>query len=123
MISRLEIRQQLSPSCVQLQNLLQLGKKSIDIKIGKSDYWGFGAVRRTFADVTEDIRNKTTFSVFFFSFNYRLQDLFQQEKGRKRPSVPPSPGRLRQGEENKVRKCSFGVHFPFPLKTASLWLS
>ncbi|XP_075386553.1 1-phosphatidylinositol 3-phosphate 5-kinase isoform X3 [Tenrec ecaudatus] len=33
------------------------------------------------------------------AWNNRLQDLFQQEKGRKRPSVPPSPGRLRQGEE------------------------
>ncbi|XP_041328909.1 1-phosphatidylinositol 3-phosphate 5-kinase isoform X2 [Pyrgilauda ruficollis] len=36
------------------------------------------------------------------SFCSRLQDLFQQEKGRKRPSVPPSPGRLRQGEESKI---------------------
>ena len=32
----------------------------------------------------------------------RLQDLFQQEKGRKRLSVPPSPGRHRQTEESKV---------------------
>ncbi|NXY44741.1 FYV1 kinase, partial [Ceuthmochares aereus] len=39
---------------------------------------------------------------FFFFFFPRLQDLFQQEKGRKRPSVPPSPGRLRQGEESKI---------------------
>uniref|UniRef100_A0A452R0A7 1-phosphatidylinositol 3-phosphate 5-kinase n=1 Tax=Ursus americanus TaxID=9643 RepID=A0A452R0A7_URSAM len=39
------------------------------------------------------------------AWNNRLQDLFQQEKGRKRPSVPPSPGRLRQGEESKVKKC------------------
>ncbi|NXL01118.1 FYV1 kinase, partial [Mesembrinibis cayennensis] len=38
----------------------------------------------------------------FFCFLLRLQDLFQQEKGRKRPSVPPSPGRLRQGEESKI---------------------
>ncbi|KAM3862278.1 1-phosphatidylinositol 3-phosphate 5-kinase [Diretmus argenteus] len=30
------------------------------------------------------------------SWNNRLQDLFQQEKGRKRLSVPPSPGRHRQ---------------------------
>ncbi|XP_023588824.1 1-phosphatidylinositol 3-phosphate 5-kinase isoform X12 [Trichechus manatus latirostris] len=36
------------------------------------------------------------------AWNNRLQDLFQQEKGRKRPSVPPSPGRLRQGEESKI---------------------
>ncbi|XP_036278321.1 1-phosphatidylinositol 3-phosphate 5-kinase isoform X10 [Pipistrellus kuhlii] len=36
------------------------------------------------------------------AWNSRLQDLFQQEKGRKRPSVPPSPGRLRQGEESKI---------------------
>ncbi|NXU79255.1 FYV1 kinase, partial [Oreotrochilus melanogaster] len=36
------------------------------------------------------------------AWNNRLQDLFQQEKGRKRPSVPPSPGRLRQGEDSKI---------------------
>ncbi|KAM5229060.1 1-phosphatidylinositol 3-phosphate 5-kinase isoform 2-T2 [Ctenodactylus gundi] len=36
------------------------------------------------------------------AWNTRLQELFQQEKGRKRPSVPPSPGRLRQGEESKI---------------------
>ncbi|XP_041118467.1 1-phosphatidylinositol 3-phosphate 5-kinase-like isoform X2 [Polyodon spathula] len=36
------------------------------------------------------------------SWNNRLQDLFQQEKGRKRPSVPASPGRHRQAEENKT---------------------
>ncbi|XP_054827187.1 1-phosphatidylinositol 3-phosphate 5-kinase isoform X2 [Eublepharis macularius] len=36
------------------------------------------------------------------AWNSRLQDLFQQEKGRKRPSVPPSPGRLRQGEDSKI---------------------
>ncbi|XP_028663874.2 1-phosphatidylinositol 3-phosphate 5-kinase isoform X2 [Erpetoichthys calabaricus] len=36
------------------------------------------------------------------SWNSRLQDLFQQEKGRKRPSVPPSPGRHRQAEDNKT---------------------
>ncbi|KAG8558715.1 hypothetical protein GDO81_017122 [Engystomops pustulosus] len=35
------------------------------------------------------------------AWNNRLQDLFQQEKGRKRPSVPASPGRMRQGEETK----------------------
>ncbi|XP_056392849.1 1-phosphatidylinositol 3-phosphate 5-kinase isoform X2 [Hyla sarda] len=35
------------------------------------------------------------------AWNNRLQDLFQQEKGRKRPSVPASPGRMRQGEEPK----------------------
>ncbi|NXP57618.1 FYV1 kinase, partial [Chloropsis cyanopogon] len=39
---------------------------------------------------------------FIITFCLRLQDLFQQEKGRKRPSVPPSPGRLRQGEESKI---------------------
>uniref|UniRef100_A0A671SYA8 1-phosphatidylinositol 3-phosphate 5-kinase n=1 Tax=Sinocyclocheilus anshuiensis TaxID=1608454 RepID=A0A671SYA8_9TELE len=38
------------------------------------------------------------------SWNNRLQDLFQQEKGRKRLSVPPSPGRHRQAtlDESKV---------------------
>ncbi|XP_078407853.1 1-phosphatidylinositol 3-phosphate 5-kinase isoform X3 [Cetorhinus maximus] len=35
------------------------------------------------------------------AWNTRLQDLFQQEKGRKRPTVPPSPGRLRSTEETK----------------------
>ncbi|KAK7913748.1 hypothetical protein WMY93_013959 [Mugilogobius chulae] len=37
------------------------------------------------------------------SWNNRLQDLFQQEKGRKRLSVPPSPGRHRQttADDNK----------------------
>ncbi|KAL6074599.1 hypothetical protein STEG23_028664, partial [Scotinomys teguina] len=51
------------------------------------------------------------------AWNSRLQDLFQQEKGRKRPSVPPSPGRLRQGEESKIsamdtspRNISPGLH-------------
>nr|XP_046260048.1 1-phosphatidylinositol 3-phosphate 5-kinase isoform X6 [Scatophagus argus] len=35
-------------------------------------------------------------------WNGRLQDLFQQEKGRKRLSVPPSPGRHRQtADDNK----------------------
>uniref|UniRef100_A0A8D3D3X1 1-phosphatidylinositol 3-phosphate 5-kinase n=1 Tax=Scophthalmus maximus TaxID=52904 RepID=A0A8D3D3X1_SCOMX len=38
------------------------------------------------------------------SWNSRLQDLFQQEKGRKRLSVPPSPGRHRQttADDSKV---------------------
>ncbi|XP_072301067.1 1-phosphatidylinositol 3-phosphate 5-kinase isoform X2 [Eucyclogobius newberryi] len=38
------------------------------------------------------------------SWNSRLQDLFQLEKGRKRLSVPPSPGRHRQttADDNKV---------------------
>ncbi|RXM34146.1 1-phosphatidylinositol 3-phosphate 5-kinase [Acipenser ruthenus] len=36
------------------------------------------------------------------SWNNRLQDLFQQDKGRKRPTVPPSPGRHRQAEESKT---------------------
>ncbi|XP_075464574.1 1-phosphatidylinositol 3-phosphate 5-kinase isoform X4 [Ascaphus truei] len=35
------------------------------------------------------------------AWNNRLQELFQQEKGRKRPSVPASPGRMRQGDESK----------------------
>ncbi|XP_062907916.1 1-phosphatidylinositol 3-phosphate 5-kinase isoform X2 [Mobula hypostoma] len=35
------------------------------------------------------------------AWNNRLQDLFQQEKGRKKPVVPPSPGRLRSSEETK----------------------
>uniref|UniRef100_A0A6Q2YLJ5 1-phosphatidylinositol 3-phosphate 5-kinase n=1 Tax=Esox lucius TaxID=8010 RepID=A0A6Q2YLJ5_ESOLU len=36
------------------------------------------------------------------SWNTRLQDLFQQEKGRKRISVPASPGRHRPTEDSKV---------------------
>uniref|UniRef100_A0A8C5CS57 1-phosphatidylinositol-3-phosphate 5-kinase n=1 Tax=Gadus morhua TaxID=8049 RepID=A0A8C5CS57_GADMO len=45
------------------------------------------------------------------SWNSRLQDLFQQEKGRKRLSVPPSPGRHRQtnAEDNKGECQSFTV--------------
>lgn len=82
---------------------------TLAVKTGKSNYCVFEAVRSKFVNVIEDVRNKTIFFVFFFSFNCRLQDLFQQEKGRKRPSVPPSPGRLRQGEESKVRKCCFGA--------------
>ncbi|XP_028292935.1 1-phosphatidylinositol 3-phosphate 5-kinase isoform X2 [Gouania willdenowi] len=34
------------------------------------------------------------------SWNTRLQDLFQQEKGRKRLSVPPSPGRHRPNNDD-----------------------
>uniref|UniRef100_A0A670YKD0 1-phosphatidylinositol 3-phosphate 5-kinase n=1 Tax=Pseudonaja textilis TaxID=8673 RepID=A0A670YKD0_PSETE len=48
------------------------------------------------------IAKKQSLCEMLQAWNNRLQDLFQQEKGRKRPSVPPSPGRLRQGEENKV---------------------
>uniref|UniRef100_A0A673YKT7 1-phosphatidylinositol 3-phosphate 5-kinase n=1 Tax=Salmo trutta TaxID=8032 RepID=A0A673YKT7_SALTR len=36
------------------------------------------------------------------SWNSRLQDLFHQEKGKKRLSVPASPGRHRQTDDNKV---------------------
>uniref|UniRef100_A0A8C7CJU5 1-phosphatidylinositol 3-phosphate 5-kinase n=1 Tax=Oncorhynchus kisutch TaxID=8019 RepID=A0A8C7CJU5_ONCKI len=36
------------------------------------------------------------------SWNSRLQDLFQQEKGRKRLSVPASPGRHRPTDDSKV---------------------
>ncbi|XDV30332.1 hypothetical protein PO909_033271 [Leuciscus waleckii] len=37
------------------------------------------------------------------SWNNRLQDLFQQEKGRKRLSVPPSPGRHRQATSDESK--------------------
>ncbi|XP_026127648.1 1-phosphatidylinositol 3-phosphate 5-kinase-like isoform X1 [Carassius auratus] len=37
------------------------------------------------------------------SWNNRLQDLFQQEKGRKRLSVPPSPGRHRQAPSDETK--------------------
>ena len=77
----------------------------------KINYCGFKAIRRICVCIIQDIRKKTMsfFSLFLFFFNCRLQDLFQQEKGRKRPSVPPSPGRLRQGEESKVMLFSLGV--------------
>ncbi|XP_053453604.1 1-phosphatidylinositol 3-phosphate 5-kinase isoform X5 [Nycticebus coucang] len=48
------------------------------------------------------IAKKQSLCELLQAWNNRLQDLFQQEKGRKRPSVPPSPGRLRQGEESKI---------------------
>ncbi|XP_053138781.1 1-phosphatidylinositol 3-phosphate 5-kinase isoform X2 [Hemicordylus capensis] len=48
------------------------------------------------------IAKKQSLCEMLQAWNNRLQDLFQQEKGRKRPSVPPSPGRLRQGEESKI---------------------
>ncbi|XP_035994682.1 1-phosphatidylinositol 3-phosphate 5-kinase isoform X4 [Fundulus heteroclitus] len=38
------------------------------------------------------------------SWNSRLQDLFQQEKGRKRLSVPPSPGRLRPNTTDDTKQ-------------------
>ncbi|XP_063070179.1 1-phosphatidylinositol 3-phosphate 5-kinase isoform X2 [Engraulis encrasicolus] len=40
------------------------------------------------------------------SWNSRLQDLFQQEKGRKRLSVPPSPGRHRTTQTTDDSKTS-----------------
>lgn len=48
--------------------------------------------------------------------SHRLQDLFQQEKGRKRLSVPPSPGRHRPApnEDMKVRADHIPVIFPEP---------
>ncbi|XP_056662968.1 1-phosphatidylinositol 3-phosphate 5-kinase isoform X4 [Monodelphis domestica] len=48
------------------------------------------------------IAKKQSLCEMLQAWNNRLQDLFQQEKGRKRPSVPPSPGRMRQGEDNKI---------------------
>ncbi|XP_053327656.1 1-phosphatidylinositol 3-phosphate 5-kinase [Spea bombifrons] len=47
------------------------------------------------------IAKKQSLCEMLQAWNNRLQDLFQQEKGRKRPSVPASPGRMRQGDENK----------------------
>uniref|UniRef100_A0A8C5PUL5 1-phosphatidylinositol 3-phosphate 5-kinase n=1 Tax=Leptobrachium leishanense TaxID=445787 RepID=A0A8C5PUL5_9ANUR len=48
------------------------------------------------------IAKKQSLCEMLQAWNNRLQDLFQQEKGRKRPSVPASPGRMRQGDENKA---------------------
>ncbi|CAH2306490.1 1-phosphatidylinositol 3-phosphate 5-kinase isoform X3 [Pelobates cultripes] len=47
------------------------------------------------------IAKKQSLCEMLQAWNNRLQELFQQEKGRKRPSVPASPGRMRQGDENK----------------------
>nr|XP_033803013.1 1-phosphatidylinositol 3-phosphate 5-kinase isoform X2 [Geotrypetes seraphini]XP_033803014.1 1-phosphatidylinositol 3-phosphate 5-kinase isoform X2 [Geotrypetes seraphini]XP_033803015.1 1-phosphatidylinositol 3-phosphate 5-kinase isoform X2 [Geotrypetes seraphini]XP_033803016.1 1-phosphatidylinositol 3-phosphate 5-kinase isoform X2 [Geotrypetes seraphini] len=47
------------------------------------------------------ITKKQTLCEMLQAWNNRLQDLFQQEKGRKRPSVPPSPGKMRPGDESK----------------------
>ncbi|XP_029462249.1 1-phosphatidylinositol 3-phosphate 5-kinase isoform X2 [Rhinatrema bivittatum] len=47
------------------------------------------------------IAKKQSLCEMLQAWNNRLQDLFQQEKGRKRPSVPPSPGRMRPGDESK----------------------
>lgn len=46
------------------------------------------------------------------SLPHRLQDLFQQEKGRKRLSVPPSPGRHRQtaADDSKVGSTAKHTH-------------
>ncbi|XP_034021114.1 1-phosphatidylinositol 3-phosphate 5-kinase, partial [Thalassophryne amazonica] len=42
------------------------------------------------------VMKKQSLCEMLLSWNTRLQDLFQQEKGKKRLSVPPSPGRHRQ---------------------------
>ncbi|XP_048094772.1 1-phosphatidylinositol 3-phosphate 5-kinase isoform X2 [Alosa alosa] len=49
------------------------------------------------------------------SWNGRLQDLFQQEKGRKRLSVPPSPGRHRQTEDSKTSAHESSPRNPSPM--------
>ncbi|KAI9534444.1 hypothetical protein NQZ68_012677 [Dissostichus eleginoides] len=49
------------------------------------------------------------------SWNSRLQDLFQQEKGRKRLSVPPSPGRHRQTTEESKSALESSPRNPSPV--------
>uniref|UniRef100_A0A3P8ZKM4 1-phosphatidylinositol 3-phosphate 5-kinase n=1 Tax=Esox lucius TaxID=8010 RepID=A0A3P8ZKM4_ESOLU len=49
------------------------------------------------------------------SWNTRLQDLFQQEKGRKRISVPASPGRHRPTEDSKVCALESSPRNPSPM--------
>ncbi|XP_031441107.1 1-phosphatidylinositol 3-phosphate 5-kinase isoform X3 [Clupea harengus] len=49
------------------------------------------------------------------SWNSRLQDLFQQEKGRKRLSVPPSPGRHRQTDDSKTSALESSPRNPSPM--------
>uniref|UniRef100_A0A6Q2ZM19 1-phosphatidylinositol 3-phosphate 5-kinase n=1 Tax=Esox lucius TaxID=8010 RepID=A0A6Q2ZM19_ESOLU len=49
------------------------------------------------------------------SWNTRLQDLFQQEKGRKRISVPASPGRHRPTEDSKTSALESSPRNPSPM--------
>uniref|UniRef100_A0A4W5RUD1 1-phosphatidylinositol 3-phosphate 5-kinase n=1 Tax=Hucho hucho TaxID=62062 RepID=A0A4W5RUD1_9TELE len=49
------------------------------------------------------------------SWNTRLQDLFQQEKGKKRLSVPASPGRHRQTDDSKPSALESSPRNPSPL--------
>ncbi|XP_029558182.1 1-phosphatidylinositol 3-phosphate 5-kinase isoform X1 [Salmo trutta] len=49
------------------------------------------------------------------SWNSRLQDLFHQEKGKKRLSVPASPGRHRQTDDNKPSALESSPRNPSPL--------
>ncbi|KAM9448529.1 1-phosphatidylinositol 3-phosphate 5-kinase-like isoform 4-T5 [Salvelinus alpinus] len=49
------------------------------------------------------------------SWNSRLQDLFQQEKGRKRLSVPASPGRHRQTDDSKTSVLESSPRNPSPV--------
>uniref|UniRef100_A0A8C7CJN4 1-phosphatidylinositol 3-phosphate 5-kinase n=1 Tax=Oncorhynchus kisutch TaxID=8019 RepID=A0A8C7CJN4_ONCKI len=49
------------------------------------------------------------------SWNSRLQDLFQQEKGRKRLSVPASPGRHRPTDDSKTSVLESSPRNPSPV--------
>ncbi|KAL0963969.1 hypothetical protein UPYG_G00315910 [Umbra pygmaea] len=49
------------------------------------------------------------------SWNTKLQDLFQQEKGRKRVSVPASPGRHRQTDDSKTSALESSPRNPSPV--------
>ncbi|XP_045068034.1 1-phosphatidylinositol 3-phosphate 5-kinase-like isoform X3 [Coregonus clupeaformis] len=49
------------------------------------------------------------------SWNNRMQDLFQQEKSRKRLSVPASPGRHRQTDDSKPSALESSPRNPSPL--------
>uniref|UniRef100_A0A8D0GHP6 1-phosphatidylinositol 3-phosphate 5-kinase n=1 Tax=Sphenodon punctatus TaxID=8508 RepID=A0A8D0GHP6_SPHPU len=70
------------------------------------------------------IAKKQSLCEMLQAWNNRLQELFQQEKGRKRPSVPPSPGRLRQGDESKVIQlvcCCYNLGLQTVLRLGYSW--
>ncbi|XP_029315072.1 LOW QUALITY PROTEIN: 1-phosphatidylinositol 3-phosphate 5-kinase [Cottoperca gobio] len=57
---------------------------------------GLDSAQQVQAVLESLVMKKQSLCEMLTSWNSRLQDLFQQEKGRKRLSVPPSPGRHRQ---------------------------
>ncbi|XP_078536468.1 1-phosphatidylinositol 3-phosphate 5-kinase isoform X1 [Lissotriton helveticus] len=65
------------------------------------------------------IMKKQSLCEMLQAWNSRLQDIFQQEKGRKRPSVPASPGRMRQGDDSKNSTMDSSPRNPSPAQQNS----